>query len=93
MLIEPKIYYPNTVINKMNIPFTVKLAVTENDPVVAEILHSTTKLLEQDLDEIDRKFSPFKNDSLVSQYRRGDQDPLLADAMFQDVFGQCSISY
>jgi thiamine biosynthesis lipoprotein len=91
-MIEPKVYFPNTVINKMNIPFTVKLAVTEDDRVADHILATTSKMINKELDAIEQKFSPFKEDSLVSKYRRGDSSPLMEDSLFQAVFSQCSIA-
>lgn len=91
-MVKPKIYYPNTVIQKMNIPFTVKLATTKSDPVIVEILRKVTKDIEADLEEVDQKFSPFKDSSLVSLYRKGDESPLIEDDMFQLVFAECELA-
>lgn len=91
-MIEPRTFYPQVIINKMNTDFTVKLAVKNVDPVIKQILKTTSKLIAQDLGEIDRKLSPNRPDSLVSKYRKGQHDALAQDPMFQEVFGQCSIA-
>lgn len=91
-MIEPKIYYPEVTINKMNEPFTIKLAVTQPGPVIDHILETTTALVTKDLDEIDNKFSPLKIDSLISKFHRGDNEVFFQDAMFQSVYNQCAIA-
>lgn len=91
-MIEPKIYFPNQTLNKMNTKFNIKLAVTEEDPVVDKILLTTTKLIAEDLDEIERKFALDQADSLVNKFRNGDRSALKSDTMFQVVYHQCSIA-
>ncbi|MFD1472147.1 hypothetical protein [Companilactobacillus mishanensis] len=91
-MIEPKMYFPEVTINKMNAPFTIKLAVTRNDDVIDHILNTTGELIAEDLDEIDDKFSPFKSDSLVSKFHRGDSERFFQDEMFQIVYNQCAIA-
>jgi thiamine biosynthesis lipoprotein len=91
-MIEPKIYFPEVTINKMNVPFTIKLAVTRDDDVLDRILATTSKLIAEDLDEIDDKFSPLKTDSLISKFHRGDSEVFFQDAMFQIVYNQCAIA-
>lgn len=89
-MIGPKTYFPKVVVDKMNTPFTIKLAVTDNDPVVKQILQTTTKLIEEDLEKIEQKFSMDDQDSMINQYRRGDNSAVASDPMFKEVFGQCS---
>lgn len=91
-MIEPKILYPEVTVNKMNVPFTIKLAVTNHDQVVDYILDTTSKLIAKDLDEIDDKFSPNKLDSLISKFHRGDAEVFFQDSMFQVVYNQCAIA-
>lgn len=81
-------YFPNQVINSMNIPFTVKFATTDPDQVVMEQLKVATERIEERLRQIDLKFSPFRYDSLVSRYQRGDRDPILDSTDFQAVYAQ-----
>lgn len=91
-MIEPKIYYPETTINKMNVPFTIRLAVTDQDSTIEHILDTTTELIEKDLGEIDDKFSPYKLNSLISKFHRGDPEPFFQDEMFQIIYNQCAIA-
>lgn len=85
---ETKYYFPNRVINQMNIPFTVKIATTDPDDIVMEQLKVATERIDAKLAQIDRDFSPFRYDSLVSKYQRGDRDPILSSSDFQTVYGQ-----
>lgn len=85
---KDKYYFPNNVINQMNIPFTVKLATKDPDAVVWQQLQAATKRIDQLLQQVDKDFSPFKPDSLVSKFQRGDQRPLLESADFQSVYAQ-----
>ncbi|WP_125772597.1 FAD:protein FMN transferase [Companilactobacillus furfuricola] len=91
-MIEPKTFFPNVVVHKMDTPFTIKLAVINNDSVVKQILHTTTKLIEEDLEKIERKFSMTNSDSLISKYRQGETEAVARDPMFQEVFGQCNLA-
>ncbi|AKP67278.1 hypothetical protein [Companilactobacillus ginsenosidimutans] len=91
-MIEPKIYFPQVTINKMNVPFTIKLAVTKRDQIVDRILDTTAKMIAKDLDEIDDKFSPLKTNSLISKFHRGDSESFFQDTMFQTVYNQCAIA-
>lgn len=83
-----KYYFPNQVIQRMNIPFTVKIATTDPDDIVLTQLKMATKKIDEKLAQIDRDFSPFRFDSLVSRYQRGDNSPLLDSSEFQSVYGQ-----
>ncbi|MFC6176334.1 FAD:protein FMN transferase [Companilactobacillus huachuanensis] len=85
-------FFPNQVIEQMNIPFTVKLATTDPDEVVMEQLKLATDKINHRLVEIDRDFSPFRTDSLVSKYQRGDRNPILDSNDFQIVYGQAILA-
>lgn len=85
---ETKYYFPNKVINQMNIPFTVKIATDDPDDVVMEQLKVAAERINDFLIQIDRDFSPFRYDSLVSQYQRGDRSPILDSNDFQTVYAQ-----
>ncbi|GEO63956.1 FAD:protein FMN transferase [Companilactobacillus nantensis] len=83
-----KYYFPNQVIQQMNIPFTVKIATTDPDDIVMTQLKSASTKINEKLAQIDQTFSPFRFDSLVSKYQRGDNNPLLYSSDFQSVYGQ-----
>lgn len=81
-------YFPNMVIDQMNIPFTIKFATKDPDDLVMKQLELTTKQIEMKLKQIDLDFSPFRSDSLVSKYQLGDRRPLLNSKDFQSVYAQ-----
>ncbi|WP_300562096.1 FAD:protein FMN transferase [Companilactobacillus sp.] len=92
MMNQTTILYPNAVIDQMTIPFTVKLAVTEYDDIVAEEFQDAYAKINAGLAEINQKFSPFQEDSLVSEYRRTQNASIMFDDEFQSVYGQCTIA-
>lgn len=81
-------YFPNMVVEQMNIPFTVKFATKDPDDLVMKQLEMTTKKIEKKLKQVDLDFSPFKPDSLVSKYQLGDRQPLLNSKDFQSIYAQ-----
>ncbi len=83
-----KYYFPNHVINQMNIPFTVKLATRFPDDIVMEQLKVATENIDEALHQIDLDFSPFRYDSLVSKYQRGEEGPMMDSENFQSVYAQ-----
>jgi len=89
---QNKYYFPNQVVEQMNIPFTIKLATTDPDDIVMEQLKLATAKINRRLAEIDRDFSPFRADSLVSKYQRGDRNPILDSNDFQIVYGQAILA-
>ncbi|WP_125591083.1 FAD:protein FMN transferase [Companilactobacillus jidongensis] len=89
---EAKYYFPNRVIQMMNVPFTVKLAVTEDDEVVQTILNDITEKVTDKLRQMDDDFSPFKNDSMVTRFQNGDEAPLIDSDEFQAVYAQTVIA-
>jgi len=87
-MLKQKYFFPNRVINQMNIPFTVKFATEDPDEIVMENLKVVSERIEEYLHQIDLDFSPFRYDSLVSRYQRGDRTPLLDSTDFQTVYAQ-----
>lgn len=81
-------YFPNMVIDQMNIPFTVKLATKDPDDLVLKQLEAVTKKIASKLHQIDLNFSPFRPDSLVSKFQLGDRRPLLDSKDFQSIYAQ-----
>lgn len=91
-MIETKISYKKVVLDKMNVPFVITLAVMDDGAVVDRILHTSAELIGRDLDEIDDKFSPLKLNSLISKFHRGDAEFFFQDSMFSIVYNQCAIA-
>ncbi|MFD1417670.1 FAD:protein FMN transferase [Companilactobacillus keshanensis] len=89
---ETKYYFPNQVINSMNIPFTIKLATRTNDDVIQGILEQVTYTIKRELNQVDKEFSPFRSDSLLVKFQNGDLDPLLKYDSFQSVFVQSKLA-
>ena len=89
---KDKYYFPNKVIDRMNIPFTVKLATTDPDSVVMKQLEVATKEIDAKLYQIELDFSTFRYDSLVSRFQRGDNDPLMESTDFQSVYAQATLA-
>lgn len=85
-------YFPNKVINQMNIPFTIKLATKDPDEIVMGQLKSVSEQIDERLHQIDLDFSPFRYDSLVSKFQRGDQSPLMESSDFQSVYAQATLA-
>lgn len=85
---EIKYFFPNKVINQMNIPFTIKIATNNPDEVVMQELEEVAEKIDKRLAQIDKDFSPFRYDSLVSRYQRGDRSPILESTDFQSIYGQ-----
>lgn len=71
-------------LNVMNLPFTV-LVDTPRDGTVVELASDG---VENVLNDIDQRFSPFRPDSLVCRYRAGDRSMLDDDDDFTDVYSR-----
>ena len=69
-------------LNVMNLPFTVFVD-TPRDGTVVELASDG---VENVLNDIDQRFSPFRPDSLVCRYRAGDRSMLDDDDDFTDVW-------
>lgn len=91
-MLQTKYYFPNRVIEQMNLPFTIKIATLNPDQVVMEQLKNASEQIEERLRQIDLDFSPFRYDSLVSRYQRGDRSPILDSVDFQNVYGQAILA-
>lgn len=89
---QPDVYYLERSFFKLNVPFTIKLAVVDDIDVVERILDTASQLIVDDLDIIDDKFSPMKEDSLISKFHRGDAEVFFQDDMFQIVYNQSSLA-
>ncbi|GAP03840.1 FAD:protein FMN transferase [Fructobacillus tropaeoli] len=74
------------VVGKMNIPFTISVAVFEERPALQECFQQQCQKITADLDQVNAVFSPFKPDSLVSRYAAGEREVLLDSTDFQEVF-------
>lgn len=82
-----------TVINSMNIPFTIKVAISYKAKKSNNNLFKLTyRKIFDDLDNIDKVFSPFKMQSLVSKFNHGDVAPLISSKDFQTVYALSSIA-
>lgn len=76
------------VIHAMTIPFTVQIATTTADKadlLLAEVTPQITKHLH----DVERRFSPFRADSLVSKARQGDWTALPTEPDFAEVYALC----
>ncbi|WP_300765910.1 FAD:protein FMN transferase [uncultured Bifidobacterium sp.] len=67
-------------LNVMNLPFTILL----DGPGDARVMESAIGGIGDVLVDVDRRFSPFRSDSLVCRYRAGDRS-MLTDDDFTDV--------
>lgn len=86
-------YFINTnKINQMNTNFLIKLATITNSFTVMELLKVTTERINAHLAKIDREFSAFRYDSLVSQFQRGNSRPLANSADFKAVYNAAMLS-
>lgn len=66
-----KYNYLTNQINQMNMSFLIKLATLTNNSTMMELLKITSERIDERLTEIDREFSAFNYDSLVSKFQRG----------------------
>ena len=91
-MLQPKYYFPKQIIEQMNLEFTVELATADPNQLVMEQLKVAGDRVEARLHQIDLDFSPFRYDSLVSKYQRGDRTPILESTDFQAVYGQAVLA-
>lgn len=87
-----KYFFPSKVINQMNIPFTIKLATNDLDDIISKKLEFVTENINERLHQIDLIFSPFRYDSLVSRFQRGDKQVILESEDFQTIYGQATLA-
>ncbi|APB87168.1 MULTISPECIES: FAD:protein FMN transferase [Lactobacillaceae] len=72
-------------IESMTMPFTIMI-VSEPDSLSESRWHTTVTLIQTYLDHVDHLFSPFRSDSLVTQYQRHSLAVTNFNAEFQEVF-------
>lgn len=75
-------------INAMNIPFIIRLAFDHKDDKNEDIMIGTYEKMNQYLEQIDIQYSPFRDNSLVSRFQRGDKQPLLNSDAFKSVYSK-----
>lgn len=71
----------------MTMPFTLQFANPAFTDSLNADLQKVIHQVHQFLDQVDATFSPFKSDSLVSQYQRGDLQNNEITNQFREVFG------
>jgi len=81
-----KYLFPSTTINQMNMNFKIEIATTNPDSSIMEQLNSASDGIAEMLAEVDRDFSLFKYDSLVSRFQRGDNEPLRTSNDFKLIY-------
>lgn len=81
-----KYLFPNMIIEQMNTKFTIEIATTNPDIIVMNQLKAATDRISEQLKKIDRDFSPFRYDSLVSKFQRGDKSPLKFSNDFEFIY-------
>jgi len=87
-----KYVFPNTTVNQMNLNFNIKIAATEQSPLAMEQLQVASDNINQMLAEVDRNFSLFKYDSLVSRFQRGDETPLKTSDDFKVIYSSAILA-
>ncbi len=80
------------VINKMNVPFTIRIAVKKQTAEVKNIFNKIIQDTKLWLETIDTEFSPFKSDSLVTKFRNGNKEIILQSDRFGEVYSLSSLA-
>lgn len=75
-------------INAMNIPFIIRLAFEQHQDDNYDVMIDTYEKMNRYLEKIDLQYSPFRVNSLVSRFQRGDKEPLLNSDAFQSVYSK-----
>lgn len=75
-------------INAMNIPFIIRLAFEQDHDDNSDVMIDTYEKMNRYLEEVDLQYSPFRTNSLVSRFQRGDKKPLLNSEAFQSVYSK-----
>jgi hypothetical protein len=79
-------------INQMNMSFLIKIATLTNNSTMMELLKVTSERINDRLAEIDREFSAFRYDSLVSKFQRGDMTPLTSSNDFKTIYNSAILA-
>lgn len=81
-----KYLFPNLTVNQMNMNFKIEIATTNPDIIVMNQLKAAAERINEQLKKIDRDFSPFRYDSLVSKFQRGDKSPMRFSNDFEFIY-------
>lgn len=79
-------------INQMNMNFVLKLVALSSSPMVMEQMRVVVARVNEHLKQIDKAFSPFRYDSLVSKFQRGDQSPLTSSNEFKTIYNSAILA-
>jgi hypothetical protein len=79
-------------INQMNMNFVLKLVALSSSPMVMEQMRVVVARVNEHLKQIDKAFSPFRYDSLVSKFQRGDQSPLASSNEFKTIYNSAILA-
>ncbi|PLS30216.1 ApbE family [Bifidobacterium margollesii] len=82
------------VTHAMTVPFTMQIvaAPRQSPRDLAAIADETITLIDACLHDVETRFSPFLNDSLIAKARSGDWSALLRDRDFAEVYALCQQS-
>lgn len=80
--------YKVYVLEKMNMPFTIQFANEEFSEDLISSLEAIVKEIEQYLENVESKFSPFRKDSLVSRHKEILLSGEFFDKEYQEVYGR-----
>ncbi|PWG59620.1 FAD:protein FMN transferase [Bifidobacterium catulorum] len=79
------------VIHAMTVPFTMQIVAgpQQSSHALAAIADEAITLIGKCLHDVETRFSPFLNDSLVAKARAGDWSALLHDRDFAEIYALC----
>ncbi|KRK98508.1 thiamine biosynthesis membrane-associated lipoprotein [Secundilactobacillus odoratitofui DSM 19909 = JCM 15043] len=81
-----------TTVEAMTMPFTIQAVLVDHDETTAENLTKAISRTHAFLQQIDRDFSPFKANSLVTLYQHGGLKPTQFTEQFQEVYGLATLA-
>ncbi|MFC6177231.1 FAD:protein FMN transferase [Companilactobacillus huachuanensis] len=79
-------------INQMNMNFVIKIIALSTNATVMTRMKLVTERVSEHLQQIDQMFSPFRYDSMVSRFQRGDQEPLTSSNEFKEIYNSAVLS-
>jgi len=79
-------------INQMNMNVVIKLVALSSSTEIMKQMKVLTERVSEHLQEIDKMFSPFRYDSQVSKFQRGDQTPLTSSNEFKEIYNSAVLS-
>lgn len=83
----------NKTIESMEMPFTVSIVIDDDINFSYSSFEAVKKRIEGFLNQVDRDFSPFKRNSLVCKYQRGELSNLAFTPQFQAIFAYSMDAY